>query len=141
MKKQILRITENELRSIITESVNRIIKESLSDYYDFNHLSDENNVDDENYQYMSDADIEQKYKDFDVTHINVQRANNGEGYNGTIEITFPNADDEQFDSTMVDNFFIYDNEMTRFGFDNWYPQEITEELKEFIKEYIKQNNI
>lgn len=123
MKRRI-KLTENDLHRMVKESVKRILKENDNDY-----------------RYMSDDEINSQYDDFVITYLTVRRSNNGNGFVGTIELEFPNSNDIDFDSIVYDNFYIYDNKATRFGFDRWYPSHITEMLKDEIRKYIKNNNI
>lgn len=89
-------------------------------------------------RYMSDEDIANQYQDFKVTHFEINPSRYGNGWTGTIEIEFPNADEVDFDSSVVDNFIVYDHEGTRVGFDNWYPDEVANQLKEMIRKAINQ---
>lgn len=92
-------------------------------------------------RYMSDDDIAAQYDDFQIEYLELQPSRFGEGYDGTIEIAFPNVDHDDFDNYVVDNFMVYDNDFTRFGFDNWYPDEVVEELKQIIRDYAIENDI
>ena len=124
---KLYKINENDLHNMVSMAILEAINN-----YDTDFMDDD--------KYMSDEDIESQYDDFSVTYIEVKSSEYG-GYNGTIELTFPNADDVDFNSTVVDNFTIYNDEATKFGFDNWYPQEITDQLKNIIRDYMIKNNI
>ena len=134
---------QNKKMIFTNKDIKNAINEAFSDLVQHNHIMADydqmNDYDEDDYKYMSDEDIASQYEDFEITHLEVKPAIYGEGYTGTIEITFPNADDVTFDSGTVDNFYIYDKDATRFGFDNWYPKEVVEKLKEEIRNYINKN--
>lgn len=92
-------------------------------------------------KYLSDEDIAAQYDDFNVEAIDLQPRRWGDGYVGRIEVSFPNAEHEDFEDYIVDNFYVYDRELTRFGFENWYPDEVAEELKRVIQKYAEDNGI
>lgn len=111
-----MKINESKLKNIVTEAIKKVVNEN----------------------YMSDEDIKAQYNGAKVTHLQVEPSRSGEGWTGTLEIIFPNADDIDFDSSVVDNFFVYDNAGNDIGFENWYPDVVVAKLKEFIqKEIIK----
>ena len=116
MAKRTIRLTESKLMAIVKEGVKRM-------------LMAEN--------YMSDEDIENQYKDMIITHFNIKPLRNSdEGWSGMFELEFPNADDVDFDSTMVNNFIVYDNNGDRIAWDNWMPDEQTDYLQEIIRNEI-----
>lgn len=88
-------------------------------------------------RFMSDAEIAEQYKGFNVTFFSIEPLRHSEGWSGTIEIEFPCADEVDFDSTKVDNFFVYDKEGQKIAFDYWYPSEVTRKLTELIRSEIK----
>ena len=134
--------SNNKMR-LTKKDIKKAINEAFSDLVQHNHIMadyDKNNdYDEDDYTYMSDEEIASQYEDFKITNIEVEPDKYGEGYTGAIEISFPNADDITFDTSVVDNFYIYDNAVTRFGFENWYPEDVVEKLKELIKDYIDEN--
>ena len=91
----------------------------------------------EGLRYMSDADIAAQYSDFEVTSLSVEKSEFG-GYSGCIEVLFPNADEIDFDSSVCDNFIIYDDEAKRIAFDNWYPDEVYYNLCYMIRTKVKE---
>lgn len=91
----------------------------------------------EELRYMSDADIAAQYNDFNVTHLSVEKSEFG-GYSGCIEVSFPNADEIDFDSSVCDNFIIYDDEAKRIAFDNWYPDGVYHKLCDMIRTKVKE---
>lgn len=116
MAKRTIRLTESKLMAIVKEGVKRM-------------LMAEN--------YMSDEDIENQYKDMIITHFNIKPLRNSDGgWSGMFELEFPNADDVDFDSTMVNNFIVYDNNGDRIAWDNWMPDEQTDYLQEIIRNEI-----
>lgn len=113
-----VRISESQIRSIVAESVRRVIKEE----------------DDE--RYMSDDDIHSQYEGFRITYLDVDR-NRLNGFNGTIEIEFPNADEIDFDGNVVDNFIVYDKNASQIAFDRWYPSDVYNRLCSAIRVEIR----
>lgn len=91
----------------------------------------------EGLRYMSDADIAAQYSNFEVTSLSVTKSEFG-GYSGCVEVLFPNADEIDFNSSVCDNFIIYDNEAKRIAFDNWYPDEVYYNLCYMISEKVKE---
>ena len=95
------------------------------------------------YRYMSDDDIAAQYDDFKVTALSVEPNRYGEGWYGVIELEFPNADDIDFNSSLVENYFAYDKAGNKIAFDHWYPDAVCEILKDMIRQEIakrKQDN-
>lgn len=86
---------------------------------------------------MSDADIAAQYSDFEVNSLSVEKSEFG-GYSGCVDVSFPNADEIDFDSSVCDNFIIYDDEAKRIAFDNWYPDEVYYNLCYMIREKVKE---
>ena len=86
---------------------------------------------------MSDADIAAQYSNFEVTSLSVEKSEFG-GYSGCVEVSFPNADEIDFDSSVCDNFIIYDDEAKKIAFDNWYPDEVYYNLCYIIREKVKE---
>ena len=135
-------IKYNNKMRITKKDIKKAINEAFSDLVQHNHLMadyDFDDYDEDDYKYMSDEDIASQYEDFEITHLEAEPARYGEGFTGTIEITFPNADDVDYNSTTVDNFFVYDDNLTKFGFENWYPEDVVEKLKMEIRDYINKN--
>lgn len=91
----------------------------------------------EGLRYMSDADIAAQYSNFEVTSLSVEKSEFG-GYSGCVEVSFPNADEIDFDSLVCDNFIIYDDEAKRIAFDNWYPDEVYYNLCDIIRTKVKE---
>ena len=88
-------------------------------------------------RFMSDAGIAAQYDDFVVNHFSIEPLRFSEGWSGCLELEFPCADEVDFDSTKVDNFFVYDKEGQKIAFDYWYPCEVTRKLTELIRSEIK----
>lgn len=84
-------------------------------------------------RFMSDADIAAQYEDFNVTYYEIEPLRFSNGWSGTIEIEFPNADEIDFDSSKVDNFIVYDIKGERIAFEHWYPQNVCEQLLALIR--------
>ena len=111
--KQTIRLTEGDIRNIIKEVVET------------------------DYKYMSDNDIANQYSDMEVTFFDMRSTRDGNGWSGTFELQFPNADDVDYDSSMVNNFIVYDLEGNRIAWDQWMPDEQTHKLESMIRDEIK----
>lgn len=85
---------------------------------------------------LTDALIEAQYEGFKVVGFKYDRNRYSEGFSGTIEIEFPNAYHEDFDDYKCDNFIAYDNECKRIAFDNWYPEDVYNNLCMYIRKQI-----
>lgn len=110
-----IRLTEGDLRRIVNESVNRVLRES---------------------QFMNDEDIASQYKDMRITYFNIEPLIHSDGWEGTFELEFPNADNVDFDGTMVNNFIVYDMVGNQIAWDNWMPDEQTKRLEKIIRQEI-----
>lgn len=115
MNKNLIRLTESDLHKIVKESVKRLLRES---------------------QFMSDEDIASQYKDMRITYFNIEPLRHSDGWEGTFELEFPNADDVDFDGTMVNNFIVYDMAGNRIAWDNWMPDDQTKRLENIIRQEI-----
>ena len=110
--KKIIKITESELHNLIKNC----LLES---------------------QYMSDEDIANQYSNMEIINFKLNPLKHSEGWEGAFEIQFPNADDIDYDSSMINNFIVYDKEGEKIAWDNWMPQEQTDKLEAIIKDEIK----
>lgn len=115
MNKKQIRLTESDLHRIIKESVKKVLRES---------------------QFMNDDNIANQYKDMKITYFNMKPLINSDGWKGTFELEFPNADNIDFDGTMVNDFIVYDMEGNRIAWDNWMPDEQTKHLEKIIRQEI-----
>lgn len=88
-------------------------------------------------QYMSDEDIANQYSDMEIVNFKLNPLKHSEGWEGAFEIQFPNADDIDYDSNMINNFIVYDKEGEKIAWDNWMPQEQTNKLEAIIRDEIK----
>lgn len=88
-------------------------------------------------QYMSDEDIASQYSDMKIVNFKLYPLKHSEGWEGAFEIQFPNADDIDYDSSMINNFIVYDKEGEKIAWDNWMPQEQTDKLEAIIRDEIK----
>ncbi len=86
--------------------------------------------------YLTDEQIAAQYADFEVVGCEYDHCRYGEGFSGTIEVDFPKADHEDFDSHKCDNFIAYDNECKHIAFDYWYPNEVYHSLCTYIRKQI-----
>lgn len=119
MKKNRIRLTESDLHKIVKESVNRVLRES---------------------QFMSDEDVNSQYKDMIITYFDIKPLMNSDGWKGTFELEFPNADNVDYDGTMVNDFIVYDMVGNRIAWDHWMPDEQTRHLQNIIRQEIAKRN-
>lgn len=82
---------------------------------------------DENIRYLSDEDIESRYKDFIIREFSCNKSS------GYIEILFPHYEDK------IDNFMVYDD--GKIAFDYWYPSEIADKLILYIADNFEHKEI
>ena len=115
MKKKLIRLTESDLHRIVKESVNRVLRES---------------------QFMNDENIASQYKNMRITYFDIKPLINSDGWKGTFELEFPNADNVDFDGTMVNDFIVYDMVGNQIAWDNWMPDEQTKRLEKIIRQEI-----
>ena len=93
---------------------------------------------------MSDEDIANRYSDMEIINFTLNPLKHSEGWEGAFELQFPNADDIDYDSSMVNNFIVYDKEGEKIAWDNWMPQGQTDKLEAIIRDEIRKrlsNNI
>lgn len=117
--KKLIRLTEGYLHRIVKESVKRVLKES---------------------EFMNDEDIANQYKDMRITYFDIKPLINSDGWKGTFELEFPNADNVDFDGTMVNDFIVYDMMGNRIAWDYWMPDEQTKRLENIIRQEIAKRN-
>ena len=120
MKKNI-KLTESQFNKFIVETCKKVLNEDMA--------------------YMSDEDIANQYSDMKITYFEINPLRNSEGWEGTFELEFPNADDIDYDSTMVNDFFVYDSEGNRIAWDYWMPDEQTKYLNDIIRKEIAKRNV
>lgn len=81
---------------------------------------------------LTDEQIADQYKNFKCTSIEIEPSTVHEDwFNATLELEFPNADNPDFDEYVIENLY-YNRADNKWGFDNWYPSEITEEIKKLV---------
>ena len=105
--------------------IRKIVAESLK-----KHLREDEE------RYMSDEDIASQYDGMKITYFEMKPCRYSEGWKGTFELEFPNADEIDYDSTMVNDFITYDKEGSRIGWDNWMPDAQIEQLENIIRKEI-----
>ena len=120
MKKNI-KLTESQFNKFIVETCKKVLNEDMA--------------------YMSDEDIANQYSDMKITYFEINPLRNSEGWEGTFELEFPNADDIDYDSTMVNDFFVYDSEGNRIAWDYWMPDEQTRYLNDIIRKEIAKRSV
>lgn len=119
--KRNIKLTESQFNKFIVETCKKVLNEDMT--------------------YMSDEDIANQYSDMKITYFEINPLRNSEGWEGTFELEFPNADDIDYDSTMVNDFFVYDNEGNRIAWDYWMPDEQTKYLNDIIRKEIAKRNV
>ncbi len=150
--KQTIKLNEAQLKSLINNTIKRILKENedysdldldWSDDYDFapdrllgKVIGDENDEP----KYMNDDDIKNQYDDMKIVDFFIENHPSGEGWRGHFELEFPNADNIDYDDSMVNNFIVYDNDGNKIAFDDWMPQDCFEKLKTIIQREISKRN-
>ena len=116
MKKMTVRLNESQLKKIIAESIKELVKEDA--------------------QFMSDDSIRNQYSKMKITYFAMHPLRRSEGWEGTFELEFPNADGVDFDESMVNNFIAYDVDGKQIAWDRWMPDEQTKELNNIIRQKI-----
>lgn len=90
------------------------------------------NFSDKDVKLLSDEDIAAQYNNFECTSISVEPSRvHDNWYNFTLELEFPDADHPDFSDYVIENVY-YDADADRWGFDNWYPEETSKQLKELM---------
>ena len=119
--KKNIKLTEPQFNKFIVETCKKVLNEDMA--------------------YMSDEDIANQYSDMKITYFEINPLRNSEGWEGTFELEFPNADDIDYDSTMVNDFFAYDSEGSRIAWDYWMPDEQTNYLNDIIRKEIAKRSV
>lgn len=78
--------------------------------------------------YMSDEDIHNQFSKFEVLDFSKE----GE-HSGYIELSFPNADEVDYDSNVITGYTIYED--GKVAFDNWFPDDVYNEVAEYVKQH------
>ena len=78
--------------------------------------------------FMSDEDIHNQFSKFEVLDFSKE----GE-HSGYIELSFPNADEVDYDSSVITGYTIYED--GKVAFDNWFPDDVYNELAEYVKQH------
>ena len=92
-------------------------------------------------RYMSDEDIASQYKDMKIVDFVLEPAKHFDGWTGRFEVEYPMADGIDFDTSVVNNFIVYDLDGNRIAWDNWMPDVATNYLESIIrKEIAKRKN-
>lgn len=90
------------------------------------------NFSDKDVKLLSDEDIAAQYDNFECTSISVEPSRvHDNWYNFTLELEFPDADHPDFSDYVIENVY-YDADADRWGFDNWYPEETSKQLKDLM---------
>lgn len=121
-----MRINETQLRRIIKESIKKVLNENTNDL-----------------PYLSDDDIHKQYEGFKISEFSIKprRRNFSDEYTWDISfmIIFPNAEHPDFDESLWENVFVYDEKGEEIAFDHWYPDDIAKQLIGFIRREIKKH--
>lgn len=78
--------------------------------------------------FMSDEDIHNQFSKFEVLDFSKE----GE-HSGYIELSFPNADEVDYDSSVITGYTIYED--GKVAFDNWFPDDVYNEVAEYVKQH------
>ncbi len=78
--------------------------------------------------FMSDEDIHNQFSKFEVLDFSKE----GE-HSGYIELYFPNADEVDYDSSVITGYTIYED--GKVAFDNWFPDDVYNEVAEYVKQH------
>lgn len=107
----------------------------------------ESKINEDESGYLNDDEIAGFYKDFNIKSINnLEKKSsvwNGDEhfyYTGDIVIEFPNADDDYDEfahEETYDNFIAHKEDGTGVAFDNWYPDEVYNQLSSAITKAIR----
>jgi hypothetical protein len=104
------RLNEAKLSKIISESIQKVI---------------------------SDDEIEKQYDDMNIVNFEMEPLrHSSEGWKGTFELVFPNADGVDYDENMVNDFMAYDAAGNRIAWSNWMPEGPTKRLESIIRHEI-----
>lgn len=87
---------------------------------------------------MNDEDIKKQYSGMKIKHFHLEHLTHSEGWKGTFELDFPNADGIDYDTSMVNGFIVYDYKGERIAWDNWMPDDQTHQLEDVIRKEIKE---
>ena len=117
--KRTIRLNESELKRLIAESIRRTLSET---------------------RFMSDEDIASQYDGMKITHFTLNPLVRSDGWGGTFELVFPNADGVDYGETMVNEFIVYDTEGKRIAWEHWMPDEQTRYLENIIRQEITKRN-
>ena len=89
-------------------------------------------------KFMSDEAIKEQYAGMKVKHFDLEHLATSEGWKGTFELEFPNADGIDYDTSMVNGFFVYDYKGEQIAWDKWMPDEQTHQLEGIIRKEIQE---
>ena len=78
--------------------------------------------------FMSDKDIHNQFSKFEVLDFSKE----GE-HSGYIELSFPNADEVDYDTSVITGYTIYED--GKVAFDNWFPDDVYNEVAEYVKQH------
>ena len=104
-----------------------------------------------NQKYLSDEDINKQYEGFEISDFTIKPRRRWYYQSGidnpdteytwdiSFNIIFPNAEHEDFDESLWENAFVYDEHGKRIGFDNWYPEDVAEKLIQMIRDEINKH--
>ena len=104
-----------------------------------------------NQKYLSDEDINKQYEGFEISDFTIKPRRRWYYQSGvdnpdteytwdiSFNIIFPNAEHEDFDESLWENAFVYDEHGKRIGFDNWYPEDVAEKLIQMVRDEINKH--
>ena len=113
---------KKNFKKIVESCVSRILKKRLNE---------------DEARWMNDDEINSQYAGMEITAFDLEPLSTSEGWQGRFELSFPNADGIDYDETMVNNFFVYDEMGNDIAWDNWMPDEQTRYLEDVIRQEIR----
>ena len=130
---EVSEFTENLSKSYRPEIIIRALQQEVES---FEECQSSGEIDEEGERWMSDDDITGQYGDMKILNFILLPLQRSEGWEGSFELEFPNADGVDYEDYMVNNFIVYDKTGERIAWDNWMPDEQTQQLENIIRQEI-----
>lgn len=128
---EVSEFTEQLSKSYRPEIIIRALQQEAEAFEECQNTS---SLDEE--RYMGDDDIAGQYGDMKILNFVLSPLKHSEGWEGSFELEFPNADGIDYDDYMINNFIVYDKAGERIAWDNWMPDEQTRQLENIIRQEI-----
>lgn len=130
---EVSEFTESLSKSYRPEIIIRALQQEVES---FEECQSSGEIDEEGEKWMSDDDIAGQYGDMKILNFILLPLQRSEGWEGSFELEFPNADGVDYEDYMVNNFIVYDKTGERIAWDNWMPDEQTQQLENLIRQEI-----